>query len=100
LTSVAPFVNYIDIEVCPNCLKNVPKFAAKEHLEFCRKRYRRPVAVDLIIEKEQSASRFNLHKVKIKAESRGRKCLRCGKDPKPNYFYCPGCMPEDPWVSI
>jgi uncharacterized OB-fold protein len=29
------------------------------------------------------------HKKKIKLP--GRKCKMCGKDPYPNYFYCPTC---------
>lgn len=28
---------------------------------------------------------------KKKKNKSGRKCRNCGKDPWPNYFFCPGC---------
>jgi uncharacterized OB-fold protein len=37
--------------------------------------------------------------IKRKYKSHGRRCLKCGKDPKPNYFYCPSCQPEDPYYE-
>jgi uncharacterized OB-fold protein len=32
-----------------------------------------------------------LKRVKKKKTASGRVCRKCGKDPYPNYFYCPAC---------
>ena len=33
-------------------------------------------------------------KPKNKLDCSGRICTRCGKDPSPNYFYCPACLSQ------
>jgi len=34
---------------------------------------------------------MNSEKVKKKKTASGRVCRKCGRDPYPNYFYCPAC---------
>lgn len=38
----------------------------------------------------QRKNRYKSYK-RLKKISSGRKCRICGKDPYPNYFFCPGC---------
>ena len=44
--------------------------------------------------KEKGCYRSPHHKVtKKNKKTNGRKCLSCGRDPWPNYFYCIDCHP-------
>ena len=82
--------NKSQIVICENCNRPVPLIYYKDHLPVCRKYC--PDAKSVMIDQTRSA-------IKRKYKSHGRKCLKCGKDPKPNYFYCPSCQPEDPYYG-
>jgi hypothetical protein len=70
--------------ICHYCKKQCGPLV-KWHEVVCKKNY---VPTDKMFFGEDSTS---YKYVKKAVKSKGRKCLICGKDPKPNYFYCIGC---------
>ena len=45
-------------------------------------------------EELKSAPQRNKKRGRPPKNPSGRKCQKCGKDPSPNYFYCPPCHKE------
>jgi hypothetical protein len=74
---------------CPTCLRTIPdNWMGLRHIAICTDHT------------HQGPFRMTDHNLWVhasKVKSRGRKCLTCGKDPKPNYYYCPSHTPNDPY---
>lgn len=72
---------------CQNTFQiSIRKFSRTKFCPICKKTKRRKVSRD-------SAKKLRvIYKgvYKTKRVKSGRKCRRCGKDPWPNYFFCPG----------
>jgi hypothetical protein len=81
--------------VCSNCHKRITEKYYEEHLVVCKKYFTswEEEAVDGAYKESQ----YRTSRARRQAVSKGRKCLKCGRDPKPNYYYCPGCIPDEPY---
>ena len=84
----------METRICENCMRVVPLYAYKEHLEVCKKYVSREEALW-----RETRGYDNRKALKKRVKSKGRKCLVCGRDPSPNYFYCPAHMPDDPYYE-
>ncbi len=69
---------------CENCDQSIPLFAYKEHLVVCKRDFDRSCDVPIS---------------KVVRNRKKRKCLVCGKDPFPNYFYCAIHQPEEAYYE-
>ncbi|MFO8084235.1 MAG: hypothetical protein R6U27_07960 [Desulfobacterales bacterium] len=88
------------IKKCRACGKEFVPALYKQSAEYCndpecrkkkitisRKQYKYKVVKEF---EDHSAQKEDRRLSKIKKNS-GRVCRKCGKDPYPNYFYCPIC---------
>ena len=67
---------------CSNCNRPVPVYAYYEHLEVCTDT--NPFGV-----LTTASGDFTGTSNRPKKGKSNRKCLTCGRDPWPNYYYCP-----------
>jgi Zn finger protein HypA/HybF involved in hydrogenase expression len=72
------------VGICQYCKRQCGEFV-KWHEEVCKRSF---IKTSRVVSADGYS---NPHINRVEVKSRGRKCRQCGKDPKPNYFYCPRC---------